>query len=359
MYKGLDKLPGLSLSEIRSSKYEKNIKKQGYNVERVIGHYRKNIKSLPSNHLLVSILNTIPTGEGVNNIQYMYQIEDMLDEIANAFHLCTSDVMGRVIDSSPWHGSDVSEIVILTNENFKVSSVGSGWMDLEPIRFLSHPSSDLGLPMPDGQSNLGSGLGVSIINLPMLALQYKLWREWVSGMEYRQTTRQFVNSFPIPNSIKSYHDIAMFNVIYNLFSGIIDGTDKVNHSFYLNTYRNDFTDSVDLLINEYINKRVSFTDFISSFRFYDDASILEVMVPPDIRITRQVKWPISVGRMRLFSMMVLWDSRSVGSLNRGDINALKKILKRLKSDKSLSELKSNSVKRLVEQYIDDEILSFL
>lgn len=359
MYKLLDKPPSVSLQVIRNNNYTKNISRQNANVDKVILHYRTDIKNLKSSHFLVNILNTIPTGEGMSNYRYRFLIEDMVDEIANAFHLSSSGVLGKSMFPSPFHGRNVEEIIILTQEPFDTVNIEQRWKDLSPIRFLSHPSVNLNAPLPNDSDGADSGHAVTTINLPMLALQYKLWREHTAGMEYRQTVMQFVNSFPIPNSIRSYHRVAIFNILTGLFSGEEIRDYSTPHPFYLNTYRDKLIDSMGSLLRDYQERRISFLELISVFELDIDTTVLDVCSPPKIQMTKQVKWAVSLGRMKLFSFFVLWNARGNTVGGRRTSSALKRLLGQLSSDKSLNSIGSRTLTRNVEEYLKEEIKAFL
>lgn len=87
------------------------------NLSRVVHHYRRAHHSVRSNHLLVRILQTLPSGEGLDLNQYRNLVEDYTDELTRALDLSSPINVGSAQSPGPfflekgWKKSSLSTLI--------------------------------------------------------------------------------------------------------------------------------------------------------------------------------------------------------------------------------------------------------
>lgn len=350
---------GYNSGHISLPKFNYILNAQEGNLKKTISYYRNANFATKSDHLLVRLLQSLPSGRGIPIMHYRYMIEDLVDELAQTLSLTSSTSYGKAIKPGVFLGDDSEEVIILTTENFSTSNLQNTWDDLEPIRFLKHPKSDLGLRIPLGEGYSDEvGPSVILINLPMLACQYKLWRESIEDMEYQETVMQFLVKYPIANSLNSYQQVVFTNILYKLFNGErIDDIDD-NHPFYLNRYYDKTIEGLSDLLHYHLDKKQSFGEFLEGTTLLNDKSLREVIAIPKMALTRQVVWGLTIARLELISMLLTWDERVGGGYNRKEIIQVKRSLRRLTSDKTMYGAVSRNLKDYLVDFIREEIASY-
>lgn len=360
MYTIYNKSIGHNLTRISSTPFSYVLGRHTDNLAKVVGYYRNASNAVASNHLLVNILKTLPTGRGMNLGHYRYLIDDMSDEIASNFNLASSTNYGKGISPGTFLGEGTEEIIILLNEPFSIESLKNGWRDAQPLRFIKHPKISLGLDLPDGSDQGGeNGSAVILLNLPLLACQYKLWRDSVSDMEYRETTMQYVHKFILPNMLESFLSVSLINILYRLFIGkSITDTDD-NHPFYINRFFNKTVDGLTDLLSTQLNKRQSFYKLLETTELINKRTFRETIAIPRTSLTRQVIWSLTLARLELIDFLITWNNRSSGNDDREELRTVRVSLRRILSDKNNSKIFSNDLKNEVETFIKDELLANL
>lgn len=347
---------------LERASYERILTAHRNNLSRVSSHYRRENHAVSSNHLLVQILQTLPSGRNLDLVAYRDLIEDMQDELIRNFDLSSPVNVGKSRYPGIFLGEDSEEILIAISEPFSVGAFRNTWVKEPCVRFLRHPKANLNLELPDGQRKPGeTGVSVILIDLPKLACQYRLWREREIRLnpEYPKTPMQFVHSHVLSNALGSFADVAYFNVLTKLFFGEPLIEVKNTHPFYLNAYFDETRDGGVELLQAFINKRLSFGQVIEGIAAIDKPTLRKALEIPSTAFTRQIKWSLVVGRLPLIRLLVLWEERAQGDYNRKDLARVRRTLKQLRSDRVLDSLGSHSLIETINREIKEDITAYL
>jgi len=359
MYTLFNKPLGYRARSISSSVFDYTVKAQNRNLERVVNYYKNKDYAVKSDHLMVRLIHSLPSSHGIDLQRYLYMVEDLVPDLSQAFDFNSSVNFGKTQYPGTFLGEDSEETIVLHSEKFSLADIKLKWKKYEPIRFLKHPKSDLGLRMPLGEGYSDEvGPSVILINLPMLAAQYVLWKESIADEEYQETTMQFLVKHPIANSLNSYQQIVMLNILYNLFSGKEVSDVGDDHSFYLNTYYEKTVDGLTDLLHMNVQRKQSFLEFIETAELLNEKTIREVVAIPKMAWTRQVIWALVISRLNTVAFLLLWDERTDGDLNREPIKRIGRSLKQIKSDRNLDKIGSHTLSKNVRTFIDEEIKSY-
>lgn len=348
------------VKKVEEQTYTRLNKKLRDNLDKVLDHYKNTGHSVKSNHLFVKILQILPTNNELSLKSYKYLIEDSLAEISNNLDLYSSVSYGKGIYPGVLFGDESEDIIFLTDSDFDLAHLEHNWKSISAVRFLSHPKSDLNFNMPDGNGYSDEvGLSVIEINLPMLACQYRLWKIENSKKEYGETTMQFVYKFMLTNSLTSFADVAYLNLIYKLFVGESIPKVKDTHPFYFNSWQDEAIDVISEMLQNYINRRISFSELLQVIKPVSKNNLREVISLNDIVFTRQIISSLIVSRAKITSLLLMWDERTLGNLNIEEIKEVNKSIKILRNDKNLESNISRTFSKQFEDFVENEIKFYL
>lgn len=256
-------------------------------------YYRNHRFYLPDSHILKRLLKELDVSGSRDLTSYIDHARDKISGLSFQFGLSSVTNFGRVQDPALFLNSNVSEIVILHGEQFDVDKAIKYWRELEPVKFMDHPHTDLNYGLPDGNYNSTErGVAVISINLPMLALQYRLWSldELTKDDPYRIST--FIAGYVLNNAMRSHYDIAVFNRLVNIMSN----NDSANKPYkrVQSLGMIDLTSDVDLVLAAYVkairNKRMAFVELLHTIPAVTCSNFIYRCKLLDVPNTSQVAW---------------------------------------------------------------------
>lgn len=281
------------------------------------------------------------------NVPMSYDL-DRYYEVATARALAVANGLSftSTINPGAWykgvfyHGS--KELIITHTGNDIPSELAKDWKNLQTVKVLESPVSNLKYMLPDGRRhNVEAGLAVISIDIPCLMVQYRQFLiEQNNGAVIEGDnrtgenigTRHFVGKYVLPNMLYSQTDLAIHRRLFNLLSGAPMGDSLQKHPFFIS----DYTELLDKGLLE-ILERVS----VTKMRYRD---VLE-QIPkvfsgyplrmPDLAETRQVWWALFLTRLDAIRFLFDVGGEEGRHYNAVELNALKIDLKRLKSENVL------------------------
>lgn len=331
------------------------------NLRKVIDHHRRHVYTVPSDHLLVQLLQTLPIETDTDLNVLRSRVEDYTAELSRVFDLPSVYHTGKVLEPGPFLGETGGELVILSEESFPIADIRGQWEELSPVRFLSHPHADFNMPVPRGEKQgNGTGYSVIIVNLPMLALQYQMWRkrELRINPDFPRTTMHFIAQYVLPNALTSYVDVAWFNVVKAVFEKrpVPDSVDP--HPFYFNSRHEETVEGIRANVNATLDQKVSFAEALELLVPLSANSLQEVIAIPAFPKTRQITPALVVARLPVVSLLVRWAAFYPQRHNRQALNRVSRSLRQLRS-MNLSTYGSSELLDHVEATLEGEIKAFL
>lgn len=264
----------------------------------VQSYYRRYPKYVDSQQKLANVLVHIPQRWDLDDRRYVRFVEDTARGVLRVFGFTDPTHRGKVHEGGVTLGPKTDEIILSTLKDFDVSRASRQWREWKPFEYLYHTRTDLGLPILNNQSP-GKGWGVGVINIPMLALQYRYWLRQQSdrGSDQKDTVYRFVGSFVLPNALESYLDIAVFNRLARLSRGIGTSRFPTPHPFYLT----DFSQRIDALCSKILETQERRSGDIEQVPYTTPMvvkeSLYEVMQLPNDPISRQNEWALQLARL--------------------------------------------------------------
>lgn len=331
------------------------------NLESAISYYQQNPKAVKSNHFLVRLLQNIsvPFGSSVN--VYRDRVADMALTLAMSLKMTSPIYSGHVFDGV-FYGAGVTEILIADDSYFDTTGIESNWRSLEPIKVLSHPKSDLSMDIPDGISaGDGYGLAVLVINIPMLACQYREFRkeEERLGITDTQSVMQFLHMYPLTNLLRSHIDVSVFNRFCNSVKGVTNSSSVRNSTSYYTDYSQKLDRVHTCLAILILGKKLDFDSILLNIPLVTLDNARELLKFPNLTATRQVEWALAITRIQAISTLVQLNSKSGSSQNQKHLNKIKRTLIEMSRDKTMEHALPRLLNNEVVDSINREIVAYL
>jgi hypothetical protein len=305
-------------------------------VDDVKQYYYRNPKQVDSRNLLGNLLQHIPVRLDLDDYNYARYVEDVADGVSRVFGLTSSINRGKVHEQGITLGDKSNEVMISSYEPFKFEGLKVNWRKLTPLRYLYHTRIDTNLPIMNNRTP-GLAFGVSVINIPMLAVQYRHWLRHQLGREegQKESIYRFIGAYVLPNAIDSYLDIAVFNRMARHSLGIGSGTFPTPHPFYL-TDMNPRLDKVIAQINDQSTHRSQDLEQLA----WATPSILKdnlfgLMEIPGDPVTRHNEWALSIARLPFVKYLVTQTLKAAGT-DRSQLNDVLITLVEAKRDSTYS-----------------------
>lgn len=272
-------------------------------------HYRRYPKRVDSDNLLGNMLVHIPRRWDLDDRQYLRYVDDTSQGVLRAFGVTSSTNRGKAHESGVTLGKDTTEVVIATDHYNDYSDWPVDWREWSSYRYLYHTRYDLSLPVLNNHTP-GKGYGVATLDIPMMALQYRYWLTAQANINNGDTSAQkesvyrFVGSYVLPNTLASYTDIAFFNRLSRIASGLDMKKHPSSHPFYVT----DYTQRVDRLCEKIIesNERRSgdIEQTVATTPMLVKETLRGVLQLPNDPVSRHNEWALQLARLPYIKYLV-------------------------------------------------------
>lgn len=310
------------------------------NLNQVITHYRRFPVAVESSHFLIKLLTNIGIYRNTTFEQFCDTV--FAKSLGSVTPLGMTSALSRgVLFDGVFYGEGVKEIIIAHDEDFNLQDARQNWRDLEPVKVLSHPKSDLGLMIPNGTSyNAEEGLAVISINLPMLAVQYREFRLLEDRIaeesgESPRSIMQFIHAYPLNNMLRSHLDCVLFNRLNNTLQGIPFGYCKKRHPFQLLDVTSKLNELNKLQIELFKNSHRKFDGVMKEILLVTCNNLQEFSVLPECAPTRQVIWALAVARIPILAFLARSSGKDWRTINGSDVNRIQRSFGLWHTDKAL------------------------
>ncbi len=308
------------------------------NIARVKEYYRENNFGTKSNHLLIRILQTLHVSLNQDVNKYHDLVTDQSYTLGAHFNLVSPMCKGGIQPISSFYGKKVDEIIISVNNLVDPVEAANNWRELEPIRVLYHPFTDLCCYLPNNLSYTDdAGIAIIALDIPLLALQYRQWRleQMRTRPEAQQSMRQFLYQYPLCNMLESHMDVAFFNRLDALLNDSIPEIKRRRHPLALPDYTAKMDDCLVDTLAILIKKRTTYQNMAEQIPMICRPSLLDVLIFPDVLINRQDNWALLLAQLPYLGLLVELGRLTKSSANKQEYNIIKRQFIRAKQDKIL------------------------
>lgn len=328
------------------------------NLGTVLRFHRHNPMAVKSNHFLVQLLQSITVPQSQNLERYYDNVDRISLNMGMVFKMTSSIYKGHIFNGI-FYGPDNPEILIADNASFDIFDANKNWESLSPVNVIRHFKSDLGLNIPDGTlSGSESGLSVIVINIPMLAVQYRAFRineMYISDGEFesQRSIMQFIYMYVLPNMLESHLDCALFNRINNLQNGAPLGETNKRHSFYIIDFASKVQAFHEKVLKGLDSSTRNFVGILRTIPAVTKSSMEEVFMLPDMAYTRQVTYALVIARLQVILFLFKSSKYGASVKNSSEVNLVRRNIVAYRSDNMMKSTLPQDTYFDVQQEIDE------
>lgn len=303
-------------------------------------YYRTNSTAVQSSHLLVKLLQNITVSQSLSLDKYYNSVDAITDNLAMAMGITNAISKGKIFNSV-FYGNHSNEIIISIDTPFNPEYATKHWQSISAVRVLRHSRTNLALNPLRGNDRYPNEISVISINIPLLAIQYRAFREHEKSNltlvnDNMRSAMQFVAMYVLPNMLASHLDHAIVNRFNRLVLGLPLDDFNSNTPFFQTNYTGRVDNTLKELISRFNTNKVRFEVILKSLQTVSNDSAFELMKLPNVAATRQVNWALVVSRIRMLESLLTLDNRAETSENQTNKNRIIRQAIFYRSDKSMS-----------------------
>lgn len=301
------------------------------NLKTTIDYYQNRLFAVKGNHLVARILNTVNVSFD-KDIEQLYNIvEAKAYHIGMHFRLSSSVHRGDIFDGV-FYGEGTKEIIMVTTDYISPNKIRQDWKNIQAIKVVSHPKSDLSLLLPNGKAySKETGFACIEINIPALVTQYRCFvEEQYNKLKDNLTaspTAVFIHMYVLPNMLYSHLDHCLFNRAYNILFGAPMGKAEFRHPFVLTDYTSKVDITLEKVVNHIKERDLDFNTILRSVPLVTNLNLKELLRIPEQAPTRQIIGSEFLCRMRALMFLLNINPNNGMTKNADTINYLSYILK--------------------------------
>lgn len=303
---------------------------------RISTYYNRSNFVVESDHLINQLLINLNVSTARDLESYVRTCGHETERLARVFRLVHPTVSQPRAYHGTFYNSNTKEFIILHSNEFDYNKAYKQWRKLVPIKVHSHSFTDIhGAPI-DGQyrnSLNESGHAVISINLPMLALQHRAWREQVRAHEEVKTqTVNFIYQYPLTNMIYRHMEIAVINRMINKYNNKPVAEKHKAHPIATINLDERMDHVLDKRINHLRSSQYKFDQLFTMFNCLIRPDWMTALRPIDIAPVRSVKWVLELQVLSYFEFFLQLRKDSGASYNNREVSRAWRDIRNLEND---------------------------
>lgn len=298
------------------------------NYEKVQRHYRDTTYFTKGEHPLVTLLRQLPSFTGQDYRQYYYLIKDNYLKYASAVDFTCEQRAAGTKSRHNFTGDGYHDVIIgLGGEPF-IRDWLIDWRDLEPVKVIRHGQTGLRYLPLDGRGGASEKQTTPVVytvNVPLLALQYILYRNYVAENKLTEETyTHFLMKYPLVNVLRSYNDQVVINRMHTGFYGL-GGGDLITPSVAITDNHHLLDEIIDHQLDAL--DRVTVKNLQHHMLYYPTLACngYQAVQVPDVLEVRPTTWAWEASKLHLIWYFLQMQHNHLGSLT-DTVNRLKRSL---------------------------------
>jgi hypothetical protein len=308
------------------------------NVKLIQQHHHTYPRPVKSTHVLIRLLSAIAVPRALPLERYYANVDAIALNAAMALRLTSSISRGSLF-RGVFYGTTTPEVLLATDDRFDFEAVHANWRTTQAVTPLLHAKSDLNAFLPAGlDTSKEDGLAVILVNVPMLAVQYRAFLLEQQALESPQTVMQFIGGYVLPNMLPSHLDLCLFNRAALALSGkAAPPPPLVRHSFALTNYDRAADACLAQALDNVQKSSLNFRAILSALPAVYAPSQYEVLQLPDLAPTRQIDWALVLCRLKAVDLVFTAAGDQLQAKNQAVINQMARALSMNDTRNSLRE----------------------
>lgn len=269
-------------------------------IKDIVEHYHRYPKRVDSDNLFGRLLTLIPRRWDLDDRRYLRYVDDASEPLSRAFNFVSSMYRGRVYENGVMLGKEADEIIITHHAGIPTDiDQPMNWRYWSPITFLYHSLYDLQMPIMNNHLRVKGKVIVSI-DIPLMALQYRRWlkRQKHEIEDQKESVNRYVGGYLLPNAVRSYFDIAVFNRLEHLSDGKRLLKFPSVHPFYITDFSQRIDNALNLIRTDAERRRVDVEAFVYTTPMILEKSLYHLLKRlPDQPVTHNNEWAFVAARL--------------------------------------------------------------
>lgn len=295
----------------------------------VIKAYQNSAYAVKTDHELVKILFGLATSTDMELNDYYRRVDAKTMNLAQQLGYTTVANQGRLFNGV-FFAKGSREIILAHNTNFDPRAIHENWKYAYPVKVIQHGFDQLDF-FPFNGTVKSNRLSVFTINIPMLAVQYRAFRQWQkeNGQRDDGTTSSiyhFIYSYVLNNIQWSSVPLAIVNRVKKITVGKETNGQLFRHPFMVT----DYSFKCDQVLKQYSwviqNNNIDMASILYNMPMPRDVNGLEIMRLPDLYASRQVNWAVYAARIDILIFLTEVCLDTLKKTNQTELNRIKYLL---------------------------------
>lgn len=328
------------------------------NVERSVSYYNRFGSFVNAEHVLVRFLTGLPVSIQLDNWSYYSAIKNLVISKSTVYGMTSSQSVGY-IHSGNFYGDD-KEIIIAINGEYNPDFVEKNWMQVRPVKILRHDYDDFDYQLIRGRKkNSLGGISVILVDLTLLALQYKFFRNAeilkskITGAE-QKSIMFYMAAHPLNTAMYSHIDQVVLNRYHKILN---DGLITLNGYSKIHFVVNNINNLVNLMIKDSINRLTrnskNIFECLSSVFLNDAKNAAKWIVLPETLLNRQCLWAYIYSKISTIKLGLLLGGKHTRERNSSWIPSFIRLYQRIMSDSIISQPNLKYIKKDLENELNE------
>lgn len=329
--------------------------------ERIAYHHRRTTYVVPSDHILVRIIQDMSVPYHGDDADFYYRCQRRVQGIVAGLNINDINSKKGSLEKSHFFNRDVPEFLVNVESGWTWGLDASKyWQDFQPVRVVYHPYGDLTMNLRLGQETKGvKGHAVLRVDIPLLMLQYVHWRKWMEQYQNLQPTiTQFVFQYPIVNMLLSDIEVSYLNHLRYMALGQVAPPQKKMYSLAVNEVTNYVEQDLDYLLKNIQKRPMSMVEIAQSIPMVWTPCPWEFLQFPKMVINAQNGGTLALGSLPWLAFFAELSYQSGSADNTEYANYLTKESRRYRMGGYWSGLR-NAPDKVWDKYVENEISPYL
>lgn len=326
------------------------------NVSKVQDHYRTYARPASATHPLLRVLVDLGEDWQYPLAQYVEKVKGSLLRIAGVHGITTSTTPGHRF-SGHFYDNHITEFYLGYIGSFSHLDADVNWTELQSVHVLTHPKSDLLIPILDGRPySSQSGIVVIAVDLLKLAIQYRAYLRHINdpSVSGQGSVQLFLSRVILPNMLPSHMDMVILNRLFDQVNGSERVEVEYQHPMALPSYEKHLDRVISTVIHnlDRINPEYHHQLFNIPALYHDN--IHRALILPDVLQTTQVGWLLILSRLyQFYNLVHLHANSDTVGLNRQALIELKRTVVNTNAMHMLESKLPGDFYLIVRQYLTD------
>lgn len=328
------------------------------NVERSVSYYNRFGSFVNAEHVLVRFLTGLPVSIQLDNWSYYSAIKNLVISKSTVYGMTSSQSVGY-IHSGNFYGDD-KEIIIAINGEYNPDFVEKNWTKMRPVKILRHDYDDFDYQLIRGRKkNSLGGISVILVDLTLLALQYKFFRNAeilkskITGAEQR-SIMFYMAAHPLNTAMYSHIDQVVLNRYHKILD---DGLITLNGYSKIHFVVNNINSLINLMVKDSINRLTknskNIFECLSSVFLNDAKNAAKWIVLPETLLNRQCLWAYIYSKISTIKLGLLLGGKHTKERNSAWIPNFIRLYQRIMSDSIISQPNLKYIKKDLENELNE------